>query len=96
MTSAGVGVAVQPDGFTAAGLAAHRALVAAGVTSADVAMVFAGIRHDEDEYGGVLSAVQKTIPPYSSSSCRMPANTIATSADVTPPTARWWRRGLRP
>jgi len=62
MTSAGVGVAVQPDGFTAAGLAAHRALVAAGVTSADVAMVFAGIRHDEDEYGGVLSAVQKTIP----------------------------------
>ena len=32
MTSAGVGVAVHLDGFTAAGLAAHRALVAAGMT----------------------------------------------------------------
>jgi small ligand-binding sensory domain FIST len=62
MTSAGVGVAVQADGFTAAGLAAHRALVAAGVTSVDVAIVFAGIRHDEDEYAGVLRAVQNTIP----------------------------------
>ena len=30
MTSAGVGVAVHLDGFTAAGLAAHRALAAAG------------------------------------------------------------------
>ena len=32
MTSAGVGVAVHLDGFTAAGLAAHRALTAAGRT----------------------------------------------------------------
>jgi small ligand-binding sensory domain FIST len=62
MTSAGVGVAVQADGFTAAGLAAHRALVAAGVTSVDIAVVFAGNRHDEDEYSGVLRAVRNTIP----------------------------------
>ena len=63
MTSAGVGVAVHLDGFTAAGLASHRALVAAGMTSVDVAVVFAGIRHDEDEYSGVLRAVRRTIPP---------------------------------
>jgi small ligand-binding sensory domain FIST len=62
MTSAGVGVAVHPDGFTAAGLAAHRALVSAGVTSVDTAIVFAGIRHDDDEYSGVLRAVHRTIP----------------------------------
>jgi small ligand-binding sensory domain FIST len=62
MTSAGVGVDARADGFTAAGLASHRALVAAGVTSADVAIVFAGIRHDADEYGGVLRAVRQTIP----------------------------------
>ena len=54
MTSAGVGVAVHLDGFTAAGLAAHRALAAAGTRSADVAIVFAGIKHDDDEYAGVL------------------------------------------
>jgi small ligand-binding sensory domain FIST len=62
MTSAGVGVAVHLDGFTAAGLAAHRALVSAGTTSVDVAVVFAGTRHDEDEYSGVLNAVRRTIP----------------------------------
>src|SRR4051812_23747382 len=62
MISAGVGVAVHMDGFTAAGLAAHRALVAAGTTAADLAVVFAGSRHDDDEYAGVLSAVQRTIP----------------------------------
>ena len=60
MTSAGVGVAVHLDGFTAAGLAAHRALAAAGARSADVAIVFAGIKHDDDEYAGVLSAVRRT------------------------------------
>lgn len=62
MTSAGVGVAVHLDGFTAAGLAAHRALAAAGSRSADVAIVFAGIKHDDDEYAGVLSAVRRTLP----------------------------------
>jgi len=62
MTSAGVGVAVHLDGFTAAGLAAHRALAAAGARSADVAIVFAGIKHDDDEYAGVLSAVRRTLP----------------------------------
>ena len=51
MTSAGVGVAVHLDGFTAAGLAAHRALTAAGPDAAvEIAMVFAGTRHDDDEY----------------------------------------------
>ena len=63
MTSAGVGVAVHLDGFTAAGLAAHRALTAAGPDAAvELAMVFAGTRHDDDEYSGVLSAVRRTIP----------------------------------
>jgi len=62
MTSAGVGVAVHLDGFTAAGLAAHRALAAAGVRTAEIAIVFAGIKHDDDEYAGVLSAVRRTIP----------------------------------
>ena len=62
MTSAGVGVAVHLDGFTAAGLAAHRALLAAESDTVELAMVFAGTRHDDDEYGGVLSAVRRTIP----------------------------------
>jgi small ligand-binding sensory domain FIST len=62
MTSAGVGVAVNQDGFTAAGLAAHRALVAAGPAPVEIAIVFSGTRHDEDEYFGVLSAVRRTIP----------------------------------
>ena len=54
MTSAGVGVAINPDGFTAAGLAAHRALVAAGPEPVEIAIVFSGTRHDDDEYSGVL------------------------------------------
>ena len=63
MTSAGVGVAVHLDGFTAAGLAAHRALTAAGPDAAvEIAMVFAGTRHDDDEYSGVLSAVRADHP----------------------------------
>ena len=62
MTSAGVGVAVHLDGFTAAGLAAHRALAAAGTRTAEIAIVFAGIKHDDDEYAGVLSAVRRTLP----------------------------------
>jgi small ligand-binding sensory domain FIST len=62
MTSAGVGVAVHLDGFTAAGLAAHRALAAAGSRTANVAIVFAGIKHDDDEYAGVLSAIRRTLP----------------------------------
>src|SRR5437762_3452902 len=62
MTSAGVGVAVHLDGFTAAGLAAHRALAAAGTRTAKIAIVFAGIKHDDDEYAGVLSAVRRTLP----------------------------------
>jgi small ligand-binding sensory domain FIST len=69
MTSAGVGVAVHLDGFTAAGLAAHRALAAAGTRTADVAIVFAGIKHDDDEYAGVLSAVRRTLPDASIIGC---------------------------
>jgi small ligand-binding sensory domain FIST len=62
MTSAGVGVAVHLDGFTAAGLAAHRALTSAGGADVELAMVFAGTRHDDDEYAAVLSAVTRTLP----------------------------------
>lgn len=62
MLLAGAGAAVHTDGFTAAGLAAHRALVAAGTTSAEVVLAFAGSRHDDDEYAGVLNGVQRTIP----------------------------------
>src|SRR5215831_8663535 len=62
MMSAGAGAAVHADGFTAAGLAAHRALVAAGTTAADVALVFAGVRHELDNYAGVLNAVRRSIP----------------------------------
>ena len=62
MTSAGVGVDVRADGFTAAGVAAQRALAAAAITIADVAIVFAGSRHDLDEYGPVLRAVRQTVP----------------------------------
>jgi small ligand-binding sensory domain FIST len=79
MTSAGVGVAVHLDGFTAAGLASHRALVAAGMTSVDVAVVFAGIRHDEDEYSGVLRAVRRTIPRATVIGCS--ATGVLTSAE---------------
>jgi small ligand-binding sensory domain FIST len=64
MTSAGVGVAVHLDGFTAAGLAAHRARTAANADAVDVsvAVVFAGTRHDDDEYSGVLAAVRQILP----------------------------------
>ncbi|HEY4185430.1 MAG TPA: FIST N-terminal domain-containing protein [Polyangia bacterium] len=62
MTSAGVGVAVHLDGFTAAGLAAHRAMTSAGSADIELAMVFAGTRHDDDEYAAVLSAVARTLP----------------------------------
>jgi small ligand-binding sensory domain FIST len=62
MLSAGAGVAVHVDGATAASEAARRALVSAESTAADVAIVFAGGRHDHDEYVGVLSAVSRVIP----------------------------------
>ena len=62
MLSAGSGVALHPDGATAAGDAARRALVAAGTTAADIVLVFAGGRHDHDEYAGVLGAVARAIP----------------------------------
>jgi small ligand-binding sensory domain FIST len=62
MTTAGAGVAVHLDGFTAAGLAAHRALTSAGAGTVELAMVFAGTRHDDDEYAAVLQAVQRTLP----------------------------------
>jgi small ligand-binding sensory domain FIST len=62
MISAGAGAAIDADGFAAAQLAAHRALVAAGSTAADVALVFAGVRHELDNYARVLSAVRRTIP----------------------------------
>jgi small ligand-binding sensory domain FIST len=62
MMSAGVGVAIHADGFTAGSEAIRRALVAAGTTSADTAVVFAGSRHEDDEYAGVLGAVSRAIP----------------------------------
>src|SRR5579863_10134456 len=69
MLSAGAGVAIHADGSTAAGEAARRALIAAGTTAADVAVVFAGGRHDHDEYAGVLSAVARAIPRASVIGC---------------------------
>lgn len=62
MLSAGVGVGVSTDGAAAAGEAAHRALVSAGTTTAEVAVVFAGSRHDQDEYASVLGAVTRAMP----------------------------------
>jgi small ligand-binding sensory domain FIST len=62
MLSAGAGVALHADGATAAGEASRLALVAAGTTAADIALVFAGGRHDHDEYAGVLGAVTRAIP----------------------------------
>jgi small ligand-binding sensory domain FIST len=62
MMSAGVGVAIHTDGFTAGSEAVRRALVGAGTTSADTAVVFAGSRHEDDEYAGVLNAVARAIP----------------------------------
>jgi small ligand-binding sensory domain FIST len=62
MLSAGVGVALNADGFTAASEATRHALVSAGTTAADIALVFAGGRHDHDEYAGVLGAVTRAIP----------------------------------
>jgi len=62
MMSAGAGAAIHADGVTAAGLAVHRALVAAETTAADVALVFAGVRHELDNYAGVMNAVRRAIP----------------------------------
>ena len=69
MLVAGAGAAVHTDGFTAAGLAAHRALVSSGSKSASTVLVFAGARHDDDDYAGVLSAVARTIPDASIIGC---------------------------
>jgi small ligand-binding sensory domain FIST len=62
MLFAGAGVALHADGAAAAGEAARAALVAAGTTAADIALVFAGGRHDHDEYAGVLGAVTRAVP----------------------------------
>jgi small ligand-binding sensory domain FIST len=62
MLSAGAGVALHADGATAAGEATRLALVAARRTTTDVAIVFAGGRHDHDEYAGVLGAVSRAMP----------------------------------
>ena len=69
MLSAGAGVALHADGATAAGEATRRALVAAGTTAADVALVFAGGRHDHDEYAAVLGAVSHAMPRASILGC---------------------------
>jgi small ligand-binding sensory domain FIST len=69
MLSAGAGVALHPDGAKAAGDAARRALVAAGTTAADIVLVFAGGRHDHDEYAGVLGAVSHALPRASVIGC---------------------------
>jgi small ligand-binding sensory domain FIST len=69
MLSAGAGAAIHAEGSAAAGEAARRAIVAAGSTAADVALVFAGGRHDADEYVGVLGAVARAIPGASVIGC---------------------------
>src|SRR5690242_19538748 len=69
MLVAGAGAAVHTDGFTAAGLAAHRALAAAGTRAATTALVFAGARHDDDEYAGVLRGVSRTLPGATVTGC---------------------------
>src|SRR6266436_4012807 len=69
MLSAGAGVALHADGSSAAGEAARKALVAAKTTAADVAIVFAGGRHDHDEYVAVLGAVTRAIPRASVIGC---------------------------
>ena len=62
MLVAGAGAAVHTDGFTAAGLAAHRALAAADSKIANTVLVFAGSRHDDDDYAGVLRGVARAMP----------------------------------
>jgi small ligand-binding sensory domain FIST len=62
MLVAGAGAAVHSDGFTAAELAAHRALASSGAKTAATALVFAGSRHDDDDYAGVLSGVGRALP----------------------------------
>src|SRR5579872_3675102 len=62
MLVAGVGAAVHADGFKAASLAAERALTAAGSQDIDTALVFAGSRHDHDEYAGVLLGARQQMP----------------------------------
>jgi small ligand-binding sensory domain FIST len=69
MLSAGAGLAIAKDGATAGHEAARRALVAARVTSADLAIVFAGSHHEHDEYAGVLGAVSRAIPRASVMGC---------------------------
>ena len=63
MLVAGAGAAVHTDGFTAAGLAAHRALAAVGSSRVDAVLVFAGARHDDDDYAGVLRGVARNDVP---------------------------------
>jgi len=69
MLCAGAGVALHAEGAVAASEAARRALVSAGTTAADIALVFAGGRHDHDEYVGVLGAVTRAIPRASVIGC---------------------------
>jgi len=57
---AGSGSAVHVDGSRAATQAAERALAAARLHEAELAVVFAGARHDADEFQAVLSAVSET------------------------------------
>lgn len=60
MVRAGAGSGVDDDGFTAGRLAARRALDAAQLPSAGLAIVFAGARHDADDFRSVLTAVRRT------------------------------------
>jgi len=57
---AGSGYAVTEDGSAAGRMATQLALQAAGLTSAQVAMVFAGARHGSDEFRAVLDAARET------------------------------------
>jgi small ligand-binding sensory domain FIST len=57
---AGSGSAVNVDGSVAAAQAARRALAAAHLSSAGLAIVFAGAGHDDDEFHDVLRVVAET------------------------------------
>jgi small ligand-binding sensory domain FIST len=56
---AGSGSAIHVDGSHAAAQAALRARAAAGLGVAELAIVFAGARHDDDEFRGVINAVAR-------------------------------------
>ena len=69
MLSAGAGVAVHADGSTPRARRRAGRSCGAGTTAADLALVFAGGRHDHDEYVGVLARRARAIPRASIIGC---------------------------